>query len=132
MFVRILLSRKQKHPGVLAFCQKLIIKRPQYTGRAAASFLMELCGERWLIAAMMSDAATETVNLIRQMDTENLNTTELCHLLESFLNNISWMFLSRGVLRVPGHVSFIIKWFEERTHNVVIGNQGHSIGGQRI
>ena len=126
------LVKPKKHPGVLAFCQKLIIKRPQDTGKAAASFLMELCGERWLIAAMMSDAATETAHLIRQMDTENLDTTEMCHLLESFLNNISWMFFSRGVLSIPGHVSFIIKWYEERTHNFVIGNQGHSIGGQRM
>ena len=43
-------------------------------GKAGHAFLERITGELWLFAAMMSDAAAETMSLIRFFDDENLSS----------------------------------------------------------
>eukprot|EP00973_Karenia_brevis_P030158 4156789-Karenia_brevis.AAC.1 len=81
---------------------------------------------------MMSDAATETMNLIRKMDTESLDNTQLSSVIQQFLDHIHYMFYQRGVLEVSGHTTFIIKWLETKTTHFVVRGAGMSIGGHKI
>ena len=81
-------------------------------GKAGHAFLERITGELWLFAAMMSDAAAETMNLIRFLDDENLSTVDLCERVEHYLAHITWMFFNRGVFTINGHVAFIVRWYE--------------------
>ena len=98
-------------------------------GKAGHAFLERITGELWLFAAMMSDAAAETMNLIRFLDDENLSTVDLCERVEHYLAHITWMFFNRGVFTINGHVAFIVRWYEEAPHHFVAGNAGRCIGG---
>ncbi len=66
-------------------------------GKVATVFLREISGEVYLLGGMMSDAATETMTLIRLLDDENVNVTDICEAIEHYLDHISWMFFDGGV-----------------------------------
>lgn len=98
-------------------------------GKAAHAFLQHITGELWLFAAMMSDGACETMNLIRFLDDENVSTVELCDRVQQFLAHVTWLFFAGGVFLIDGHTSFIVRWYENAAHHFVVGGVGRSIGG---
>ena len=101
-------------------------------GNGAATFLNEVTGERFVLAGMMCDAATETMNFIRKVDTENLDNADICSFIEHFLKHIWFLFYERGVLSVASHTSFIIEWLESRAVHFVVRGVGKSIGGVKV
>ena len=119
------------NPGLLGFAQRLVIKRGMSdgAGKAGHAFLGRVTGELFLFAAMMSDAAAETMTLIRFFDDENLSTVDLCERVEHYLAHITWMFFNRGVFSINGHVAFIVRWYESASHHFVAGTVGRCIGG---
>ena len=116
----------------MAFAQKLLFKRPYDAGKTAATFLNEVTAERFILAGMMCDAATETMNFIRKVDTENLDNADICSFIEHFLKHIWFLFYERGVLSVASHTSFIIEWLESRAVHFVVRGVGKSIGGVKV
>ncbi len=78
--------------GIVGFAQKLSIKRTDGAGKTATAFRSDLHGERFLLASMMSDAAAETMSLIRYLDNEQVDITQLCNMAEHHLDHITWMF----------------------------------------
>ena len=118
-------------PGLLGFCQKLSLKRGRSDaqGRAAITFLSQITGKIWLVAAMMADGATETLVLIRVLDNEDVDHTSLCGHIQHFLDHVTWMFFEDGVFRIGGHTSYIKQWFENATHHFTVDNVGKSLGG---
>ena len=117
-------------PGLLGFAQKLSFKRgnSDAMGKIANVFLSEISGFKWLLCAMMADGAAEAMVLIRNLDNEDVDVTELCRYTEQFLNHVTWLFYDGGIFRIEGHTSFIVKWFET-THHYVCGKVGMSMGG---
>ena len=84
----------------------------------------------WVIfwAALMADAGSEVLLLIRMMDSEELDTTAMCGAINDFFSRITWLFSDRGCLQVSGHVAFIVKWLKD-PHYVAIRGVGKCIGG---
>jgi hypothetical protein len=127
------LSRSLTNPsGLLGFAQKLHFKRSDNVGAIAITFLTGLSLECFVLAGMMADAATETLNLIRELDKETVDIAEICDYLKAYLDHIVWMFHKHGVLDIKGHTAFIIYWLESRVHHFVVKGKGMSIGGSKI
>ncbi len=116
--------------AVMGFAQKLsILKRGQSQGKSMSTFLITINGELWLLAAMMTDGAVEAMELLRFLDTENAPVADLCEKVTAFLDHITWMFFQGGVFKVKGHTSFIIQWYQSRTHHFVVNGTGRAFGG---
>jgi hypothetical protein len=121
--------------GLIGFAQKLHFKRSDKVGIIATTFLLGICMKRFLLGGLMADAATETMLLIRLLDSESLNTADFCEHLATFLDHIAWMFHGQdqaGVFKISGHAAFIKEWLEGKVHHYVINKQGHSVGGVAI
>ena len=80
----------------------------------------------------MSDAATETLKLIRHMDTEDVDTTSINNAVAEFLRHITWLFLDGGVLQIKSHTSAILEWFEKRVRHFEVNGCGYSLGGAKV
>ena len=118
--------------GLIAFCQKLALKRPGDVGKQASEFLQHLTVDRFLMGAFMSDAATVTMTLIRIMDTEEVDTTSICKAVGDFLDHITWLFFSDGVYHIDGHVKFISDWSEAKPHHYIVAGTAYALGGVKI
>ena len=116
----------------MGFAQKLIIKRGKSDGiaKSAVAFLQDISGQRFLLGGMMSDAATETMVLIRHLDDEKLDITMLCYLVSNYLDHITWLFFEGGVFEIDGHTTYIMKWYESSLHHYVVGSEGKCMGGK--
>ena len=107
----------------MGFAQKLILKRQasDSCAKIARTFLSGINGFMWLLAGMMCDAASETMNLIRLLDDEMVDITKVCEQIDHYLKHITWMFMERGVFQIQGHTCFIVQWFQTSAHTFVIG-----------
>ena len=83
-------------------------------GKAAEAFLGALCVSLLILAAMMADGSLETLVLIRGMDSEALPLSDLCTMVQSFLDRIVYLFHHRGCFVVEGHVKYIMGWRQKR------------------
>ena len=121
-----------QYPGLIAVAQKLIFTRPLDVGKQAAGFLKEMSGLLWLMAAMMSDAATETMALLRHLDTEQLDTVNMSLHIDKFIANVHWLFFDGGIYKCSGHTAFIIQWYETRTRHFLVEGESRCLGGVRF
>ena len=118
--------------GLLSFCTQVIIIRKNKTeGKAMKTFLETVCLKIWLLAAMMADAAAETLCIIRLFDTENINLATMCQHINAFLDRITWLFFERGCFKIQGHVAWIMIWLKSR-HFVLVDGIAKTIGGEAI
>ena len=81
-----------------------------------------------LLAAMMADAGTELMLLIRVLDTETVVTAALAQRMHEFLNRIAWLFFDGCVFAVESHTRFIVDWLAAR-HFFLANDSGRSVGG---
>ena len=93
-FWKLIISVDMFTSGLLGFAQKLHIKRGASDAMAkiAIVFLNGISGLMLLTLAMMSDAAVETLVLIRLLDQETLDTTSVSEAIQLFLDHVTWMF----------------------------------------
>lgn len=128
------LSRSVLDPdGLLGFAQRISIeKKGQVPGKAMDTFLTTISGQLFLLAAMMADGAVEAMELIRFVDTEKVPMSGICAKVKLFLDHIYLMFFEDGVYQVNGHTSFIIQWYESRTHYITVGGQVRAFGGVKF
>ncbi len=119
--------------GILGFAQKTSIKKAgDASGKICLAFLGGQDAFKWLLGAMMSDGGNETMQLIREFDEEEMDTTRLSSLVERYLDHIVWMYFQNGVYEINGHTAFIIEWFESKPHHFKCGHESKCIGGCRI
>ena len=119
--------------GLLSFLVKVAVQRKgRVEGKAAEAFLEVVCNDLLLQAAMMCDASSETLQLIRVLDTEDIPVADLCANLQAFFTRLSWLFNDRGCLQVEGHTRHIMQWLAT-PHCVSANRRGKCFGrrGQR-
>ena len=115
--------------GLMAFCSKVsYVRKGTAAATACIAFLSVLTVEVLLLAAMMADAGTELMLLIRVLDTEAVVTAALAQCIHDFLNRIAWLFFDGGVFVVEGHIRFIVDWLATR-HFFLVKGSGCSLGG---
>ena len=87
--------------ALIAFAMKLtILRKGEREGKAAVAFLTALSVQLMVLAAMMADAGNETMFLLRTLDTENLELSELNKILEDFMDRITFLFFKNGVFAI--------------------------------
>ena len=79
---------------------------------------------------MLCDASSETLQLSRMMDTEDIPVADLCANTQAFLTRLDWLFNDLGFLHVDGHTRYILKWLE-RPHFMSVNGRGKCLGGGR-
>ena len=115
--------------GLLPFLVQVAVQRnARAEGKAAEAFLEVVCNDLLLQAAMMCDASSETLQLIRALDTEDIPVADLCANLQAFLTRLSWLFNDRGRLQVEGHTRHIMQWLAT-PHFVSADGRGKFLGG---
>ena len=126
------LSRCILNPsGLLSFLMKVAVQRKgRVEGKAAELFLETVCTDLLVQAAMLCDASSETLQLIRVMDKEDIPVADLCATTQAFLTRLDWMFNDLGVLHVDGHTRYILKWLE-RPHFISVNRRGRCLGVAR-
>ena len=109
---------------------KLVAKRGvnESMAKVAVAFLTALDVSVLIMGSMMADAAVETMELIRHLDTEQVNIACISTLLSHHLDNCVWLFFERGVLNIHGHTSFMMGWLE-KVHYYTLGDETKLIGG---
>jgi hypothetical protein len=120
--------------GLIGFAQKVVSKRVD-ASKACAAFLVGLCVFKLVLGGMMCDASTETLGLIRDLDTERVCIADVSELISTYLHHLAWMFdkSTLGVLSIGGHTAFIIQWLESRLINFSVGGgKFKSIGGSKV
>ena len=96
------------------FATKLsVLRKGDKAGKAAAYFLDALSVELVVIWAMMADAGSEALNLIRFLDREDLPIADLCKSVSGFLDRITWLFHHDGCLHSNGHVEYVTEWLRK-------------------
>ena len=116
--------------GLILFaCKLAVIRKGEREGIAAETLLSTLCVEVLLLLAMMADAGSEALALIRMMDREGLVVIELVKEAIAFLDRITYLFHHDGVLQTESHTAYIIDWLSKPTFYVV-GGVGRCIGGE--
>jgi hypothetical protein len=115
--------------GLLSFLVEVAVRRKgRVEGKAAEAFLEVVCDDLLLQAAMMCDASSETLQLIRVLDTEDTPVADLCANLQAFITRLSWLFNDRGRLQVEGHTRHIMQWLAT-PHCVSANGRGKCLGG---
>ena len=118
--------------GLLAFmCTVARTRRGQTLGRLADAFLATLTVEIICILGLMADAGAECLKFIRLLDTEDLPVADLYREVSRFLDRIHWLFIERGVLEVPGHAAYLLKWLSKR-HFYIVDGVGRCLGGEPL
>lgn len=118
--------------GLLSFLMKVAVQRKgRVEGKAAESFLDAVCADLLVQAAMMCDASSETLQLIRVLDTEDIPVADLCASLQTFLTRLGWLFNDGGCLQVEGHTRHIVQWLAT-PHFLVVNGRGKCLGGGRL
>ena len=109
---------------------KLVAKRGvnESMAKVAVAFLTALDVGVLIMGCMMADAANEIMELIRQLDTEQVNIACINNLLRHHLDNCVWLFFERGVFEIHGHTSFMMGWLE-KVHYYTLGKETKLIGG---
>ena len=82
-----------------------------------------------LLAAMMADCGSETLSLLRVLDSEDL--TEACTIMDhvdAFLNRVTWLVFEDGSLNSDSYTNVMIKWLSE-PHIFDVDGRGKAIGG---
>ena len=78
---------------------------------------------------MMADCGSETLSLLRVLDSEDL--TEACTIMDhvdAFLNRVTWLVFENGCLNSDSYTSVMITWLSE-THHYDVNGRGKAIGG---
>ena len=117
---------------IIAFATRVgIERRGRREGAAAEVFLKSLTPSLILTAALMADAGSEVLRLVRHLDTEDLNTAGLHTTCGDFLSRINWMFHQDGCFQVDGHTQFAVQWLRT-PHFFSVRDVGRCIGGVDI
>ena len=98
-------------------------------GSIAKIFLETITYEMLLLAAMMADCGSETLSLLRVLDSEDL--TETCAIVDhvdAFLNRVTWLMFEDGCLNADSYTNVMIKWLSE-AHHFAVDGRGRAIGG---
>ena len=115
--------------ALLAFATKLCVLRSgQRAGKAAGVFLNAICPQLILLAALMADAGSEVLLLVRILDNEELTIVILCGAIDDFLKRVTWLFFEDGCFQVDGHTKFAVEWLRA-PHFVSDRGVGKCIGG---
>lgn len=123
----------QSLEGLIGFAQKVSIKKKgEAVGKTCDAFLSDFDIFKLVLAGMMCDGATETMELIRHMDSENVDTVTMNKVVEQFLDNIYWLFFEDGVFTIQGHTTFIIEWIESKPHHFICHGESKCFGGSQI
>ena len=105
------------------------LRKGNREGHIAKIFLETITYEMLLLAAMMADCGSETLSLLRVLDSEDL--TEACAIMDhvdAFLNRVTWLVFEDGCLNSDSYTQVMIKWLLEPHHYDVDG-RGKAIGG---
>ena len=97
-----------------------------------AAWLTSLTLETIIIAAMMADAGTVVLNLIREFDTENLELSDMCAAVQRFLDKIWWLYHDSGIFSIAGHTAFVLEWLTKPHFFAVGRSDTRCIGGSAI
>jgi len=118
----------------MGFAQKVWIKKKNSdgVGRTCGGFLSDIDIFKFVVGGMMCDAATETLEIIRYMDREDVDTTTLNSMVDHFLDHIVWLYFEAGVLQIQGHTAFIIEWIESKPHHYICQGESKCFGGSKI
>jgi hypothetical protein len=115
--------------GLLSFLVKVAVQRKgRVEGKTAEALLEVVCNDLLLQAAMMCDASSETLQLIRVLGTEDIPVADLCANVQALITRLSWLFNDRGCLQVEGHTRHIMQWLAT-PHFVSADGRGKCLGG---
>ena len=79
----------------------------------------------------MADCGSETLSLLRVLDSEDL--TEACTIMDhvdAFLNRVTWLVFENGCLNSDSYTSVMITWLSE-THHYDVNGRGKAIDWRR-
>ena len=100
-------------------------------GTAAMRLLSEMVPADIVLLAMMADAATEALVLIRQTEGRGFDAAQIVAAMKQFLDIVYWLFFQGGCLKIDGHTTYIISLLST-VHFFYLGDQAASIGGIRL
>ena len=121
------LSRIVLDPGAfLSFAVRLYVERRD---ECAGIFLVVIEDKMFILLALMADAGCEASVLIRQVEGESADSSQLIATCSTFLTHITWMFLDRGVLTISSHTAFVIEWLKV-PHTFQVSGVARTIGGK--
>ena len=114
----------------LQFAVRLcILRKGTREGRIAKTFLETISFQILLMAAMMADAGSEVLVLLRALDTEELmEPAAIMQTVEDYLDRVTWLFFHDGCLETDSYTAVMMKWLAD-SHYFVVDGKGRSLGG---
>ena len=113
---------------IMFACKVSHIHHGEASGIACSAWLEMLNDEFLVLIAMLADAGCEALMFIRFCDAEDVALSEVWSEAHAFLDRITWLYHSDGILEVGSHTKFIIKWLQT-PRSFMLRNVGKMIGG---
>ena len=127
------LGRTVLHMEALMCCALwCTVNRPDQAVCADAErFLEFLSEERILTLAMLADAGDEVMQIVRYLDTEDHDISEVPAHLDGFLHRMDNLFIKRKALDF-GYCKFASEWLQRKRRSFFLRKEPRNLGGSRI
>ncbi|CAJ1400606.1 unnamed protein product [Effrenium voratum] len=93
-------------PAIMSVAQRIIQHRQDAVGKHVKQWLDDFSSEAVLALAMVADASDESLLLIRQVDDEAVDSSELGNYVQGFADRIQALFAQRQALTTVGYTKF--------------------------
>jgi hypothetical protein len=105
------------------------IRAGEPEAESAKVFLRSLAysPELLFLAAMMADAGSEAMDLIRFVDSDKWNLEEIGWRIQHFLDRLTWLFVHKGIFKVDGHLAVVREWLKEPHYSMLSSGQGEAV-----
>ena len=90
----------------MSVAQRIIQHRQDAVGKHVKQWLDDFSSEAVLALAMVADASDESLLLIRQVDDEAVDSSELGNYVQGFADRIQALFAQRQALTTVGYTKF--------------------------
>ena len=101
------------------------LKLDDASGRSAARFLELVTGEELLQLALLADAADEALVLVRMVDVEDVDLSEIPTFVGQFIQRIAALFKEEGALKL-GYTRHVLEMMEAGAVSMLIKKSGQA------
>lgn len=101
------------------------LKPDDASGRSAARFLELVTGEELLQLALLADAADEALVLVRMVDVEDVDLSEIPTFVGQFIQRIAALFKQEGALKL-GYTRHVLEMMEAGAVSMLIKKSGQA------
>lgn len=124
------------YPALIFVASSILRERGRTSeaGNSALKFLqLAQDEESYVQLAMFADAADENTLMVRYFDQgESFDKSSVAQVLDTFLNQIRFLFVQRGALRVHCYTKYALEFLESTSMLVITESDASTSGGKYV